>query len=120
MIIDISKSKIFTSSPDIRFSKEYALPRGCWDKAWLRYKAKGYTGDDLRAFIFISFGRRLTASAILRWVLRSEIYSIANPLRKMGVTHVNTIIFNSYEDYVLNELVKPLKNGAKRNPKSII
>ncbi len=120
MIISLIDSQIFTCDPDLRFSKEYALPKGAWIEVWRRYKLLDYSLGDLRDFIFIKYGRNPNPSSIFRWVARTKIYEISNPLIKKGVRNVNTEIFGELEIYVINELVKPLKNGAKQRPKSVL
>ena len=120
MIISITKSRIFTSDPAFRFSKEYGIPHDSWANVWRRYKLLDYTNRDLRDFIFLKYARNLSDSAMSRWIMRGEVYFISYPLVKKGVQHVNTSIFKGYEQYVMNELIKPLKNGAKKKSSSII
>ncbi len=120
MIIDLTISKIFTRNLDNRFAREYALPAGVWLEVWRRYKLLEYSNGDLRDFLFIKYARNLNTTSMSRWIIRGEIYSIANPLIKKGVKHVNTEIFGEYEEFLMNELVKPLRNGATRKSDSII
>ena len=120
MIINIRKSKIFTLDPSIRFSKEYGLPKDVWQEVWRRYKLLDYSNGDLRDYLFLKYARNLSFPAMGRWINRGEIYMITNPLIKEGVEHVNSSIFGNYEEYVMNELVKPLKNGATTKAESII
>lgn len=120
MIITIRKSQLFITDPAIRFAKEYAVPQEAWNEMWRRYKLLGYSPSDMRDYIFIKYARNLTSDAINRWIKRGEVYTIAKPLIKMGVIHVNSAIFKDYEEYVMNEMVKPLKGGAKRKPESVL
>lgn len=120
MIIDITQSKLFKLSPDIRFSKEYAVPLGTWIEVWRRYKLLGYNHSDIKDFLFIKHARNLSYSSIDRWIIRNEIYDITSPLIKKGVIHVNSEIFRDWEQNVMNELIKTLKSGASGNSKSII
>lgn len=120
MIIDLTKSKIFTIEPDVRFSREYALPQGSWTAIWRRYKALDYSNEDMRDYLFIKHARNLNFISMDRWIVRSKIYEISGPLIKKGVKHVNSEIFGELEEIVMNELVKSLKNGATQKPKSII
>lgn len=120
MIIDITRSKIFKVAPSNRFSNEYGLPKDVWTEVWRRYKLLEYSNGDLRDFIFIKYGRNLTWEAMKRWIQRAEVYSISHPLIEKGVIHVQSSIFGDYEEYVMNELVKPLKNGAVRKTQSIL
>lgn len=120
MIINITKSRIFTVDPATRFSSEYGLSNKVWYEIWRRYKLLDYTNEELRDYIFVKYIRNLDYKTMYRWINRAEVYTIANPLIKKGVVHVNSSIFNIYEEYVINELTRPLKNGAIAQPKSIL
>lgn len=120
MIINITKSKIFKLDPSIRFSKEYGLPKEVWAEVWRRYKLLDYSNGDIRDFLFVKYARNLNFMSMKRWIQRGEVYIISRPLIKEGVVHVNSRIFGDYEEYVINELVKPLKNGAIKKAESII
>ncbi len=120
MIIDITKSKIFTLSPDVRFSKEYALPSGVWTEIWKRHMLLAYTNEDLRDYLFIKYARNLQRSSMNRWLTRGKIYEICHPIIKKGAVHVNTEIFGELEEFVIKELIKPLKNGATSKSETII
>lgn len=120
MIINITCSRIFTVDPAIRFAKEYALPQESWNELWRRYKLLGYSNGDLRDYLFIKYARNLKHASMYRWIARGEIYTVTKPLVKLGVEHVNSSIFGDYEEYLMNELVKPLKNGAVKKSQSII
>jgi len=120
MIINITQSKIFKIDPSIRFSKEYGLSKDVWKEVWRRYKLLDYSNGDLRDYLFVKYARNLGFDSMKRWIYRGEIYMIANPLIEKGVEHVNSCIFGDYEEYLMNELVKPLKNGANKKPKTII
>jgi len=120
MIINITKSTLFTVDPDARFSKEYILPKGTWLELYRKHKLLGYSNGDMRDYLFLKYARNLKHPTMYRWIARSEVYSIVHPLIKKGVVHVNTSIFGDYESYVMNELLKSLKNGAYNKPESII
>lgn len=120
MIIDISKSKLFTLEPSTRFSKEYGLPKDAWAEIWRRYKMLEYSNGDLRDYLFLKYARNISYPAMGRWITRGEVYIISKPLLAKGVIHVNSSIFGNYEEYVMNELVKPLKNGATKKAESIL
>jgi hypothetical protein len=120
MLLDITKSTIFKLNPSIRFSKEYGLPKEVWYEFWRRYKFLDYSDSDLKDYLFLKYARNISYSAIGRWIMRGEVYMIAKPLIEDGVIHVNSNIFGNYEEYVMNELIKPLKNGASNKSESII
>ncbi len=120
MIVNITKSKLFTTDPDVRFSKEYSVPNGVWIEAWRRYKLLDYSTSDLKDFIFVKYARNLEYPTLGRWIFRSEIYSITAPLIKRGVECVNSEIFGSFEEKVMNELIKSLKEGSTTDSTIII
>lgn len=120
MIINIKKSKLFTCDPSIRFANEYRLPREVWPEIWRRYKLLEYSNGDIRDYLFVKHARNLSFNSMKRWIHRGEVYMIAKPLLDQGVINVNSVIFKDYEEYVMNELVKPLKNGATTKAESII
>jgi hypothetical protein len=120
MIIDLSKSKIFTLEPSVRFSKEYGLPKEVWNEVWRRYKFLNYSNGDIRDYLFIKYARNISYPAMGRWITRGEVYMIAQPFIKKGAVYVNSIAFCDYEEYVMNELTKPLKNGATTKADSIL
>ena len=120
MILDITISKIFKLDPSIRFSKEYGLPKDVWHEVWRRYKLLDYSNGDIRDYLFLKYARNISWTAMTRWLNRGEVYMITKPLITKGVQNVNSCIFNDYEEFVMNELVKPLKNGASNKAESII
>lgn len=120
MIIDISKSKLFTQEPDTRFSNEFSIPRGIWTEAWKRHVLMGYTQSEVREYIYVVTGRKPSNGSLCRWIIRTKIYSITSPIIKKGASHVNSNIFGEYEDYVLKEITKHLKSGASKKSKTII
>lgn len=120
MLINITKSNIFTTEPSTRFSKEYGLPKEAWGEVWRRYKLLEYSNGDLRDYVFLKYARNLSFTTMKRWMQRGEVYSITKPLLIKGVVHVNSQIFKDYEEFVMNELIKPLRNGATNKSESII
>jgi hypothetical protein len=112
MIIDITKSMLFRMHPDIRFAKWCKLPVGFWTEIYRRHKLLGYSNEELREFYLIKTGKIPTAHLIERWLWRTEIYHITEPLIKKGVRHVNSSIFREYENLVIQELTKSQKEGS--------
>lgn len=121
MIITLIQSKLFTQDPDVRFSREYVVPVGTWKELWRRYKLLDYSNGDLRDYLFVKHARNLSYNSMARWIQRSEVFTITNPLIKKGVQHVNTELFGEYEQYVMDELTKQLRyGGARKNSRTII
>lgn len=120
MILDLTKSTLFKVNPDDRFAREYQIPKGVWTEVWKRYKLMDYTHADIKDYLFIKHMRNISYVSIGRWIVRTEIYSIANPLVQEGVKHVNSEIFRQFEQQLMNELVKELKSGVTTHSKTII
>jgi len=120
MILDLTQSKLFTVDPDIRFSREYLLPQGTWKELWRRYKLLDYSNGDLRDYLFVKHARRLSYRSMDRWIQRSEIYMLTRPVLERGAKMVNSEIFGAYEQYVMDELTKQLRNGGTASSRIII
>ncbi len=120
MLLDLSKSKLFTIEPDVRFAKEFGLDRGLWTELWKRHILMGYTQTEMRDYLMIITGRKPSEGSISRWIIRTKIYTISAPIVKKGARHVNSEIFGEHEEYVIKEMVKHIKSGASKNPKAII
>lgn len=115
MIINISKSDLFTLDPDLRFSIKYETPRGMWNLLFNRYKYLELAIPELVVLYQIKTGKKIDYHAIRRWVWRTEVYLIAEPYAKRGAKAVVSDIFGDYEDEVIRELTKHIKSGATRD-----
>jgi hypothetical protein len=120
MIIDLSKSKLFTVHPDDRFAREYQVPKGVWTELWKRYKLMGYDVPELCEYFLIKTKIRASHRNINRWIVRTELYNIGSPVLKMGATKVNSEIFGFFEEIVLYEFTKHLRFSGTKNSKAII
>lgn len=120
MIIDLTKSVLFTQDPDIRFSKEHGVALGFWKELWKRHKLLEYTIDDMCDYYQMKIGHRPSRKSIKRWIIRSEIYSMSKPILNKGGRTVVSTYFKENEDYVIRELLKNLKNSVRKNPKTIV
>ena len=120
MILDITKSNIFKVDPDIRFAEEWQVPKGTWLEVWRRYKLLGYSQSDIKDYLFVKYARNLEYSTIGRWIVRTEIYGITEPLIKKGVIHADSTIFREWEEDVMKEIVKSIRSGDSSHSKSII
>jgi len=116
MIVDLSKSKLFTVHPDDRFAREYQVPKGVWTELWKRYKLLSYDVPELCEYFLIKTKIKASPRNINRWIIRTELYMIASPVLKLGACHVNSNIFGFFEDIVLDEFTKHLRfNGTKKS-----
>ncbi|NBW09217.1 MAG: hypothetical protein EBR82_14455 [Caulobacteraceae bacterium] len=120
MIIDLTQSRLFIVEPDDRFAKEFGLPKGIWRELWKRYTLMGYNQPEMREYLLIKTGRKISEGSVCRWIIRTKIYSVSNGILKMGAKHVNSEVFGEYEDYVIKEMTKHLRSGASKNTKAII
>lgn len=120
MIINLTKSNLFTEEPDMRFAREHSLPRGLWTELWKRYKLYEFTIPELCEYYTMKTGRKTSNKAISRWIWRSEIYSLAHPAIKKGAEVVISSFFNQYEWQVIRELTKNVKSSVHQNPKTLV
>jgi hypothetical protein len=120
MIIHLRKSTLFTISPDLRFAREYNLPKGFWTELWKRHKLLGYDIPEICQYYHFKTGRKTTSQSMNRWIWRSEIYSRVQPIMKKGVKVVSSEFFDEYEYDVIKELMKNVRTSVKRGSKIIV
>jgi len=120
MIIHLNKSKMFTTEPAKRFAKEFNVDENLWLQCWLKYKILDLNIMDLCEYIHLKTGRRPSYDSIRRWVIRTEIYSIAREAFKVGATTVTSSFFGVYEEYVVDELLRNMKSSANKGSRSIV
>ena len=120
MIIHLLKSKLFTIDPAIRFANEYDVDVRLWNDVWRRHTLLGYSNSELCEFIHFKTGRKPKASSIRRWVIRTEIYCLANHAVRMGVRVVQSEYFGKFEQAVLDELMKNMRFSAKQDSRSLV
>lgn len=120
MLIKLKKSKLFTVEPAKRFAKEFKVDEKVWIDAWLKYKLLDYTIPELCEYIHFKTHRQPSYNSISRWIIRTEIYSIARDAVKMGATTADSSFFGIYEDNVLNELLKNMKYSDTKSSRSIV
>lgn len=120
MIIHISKSDLFTKDPDIRFANQYNLPRGFWNFMFNRAKHLEYTVQELCELYRIKTGKEMPDFSMRRWLWRTEIYNLAFPFIKKGAQTVVSEVFGEYEDELIKELTKHMRDGATKNSNILI
>ncbi len=110
MIIQLTKSRLFTVEPAKRFAKEFGVEEIVWIKLWAAYKIKDYSMSDLREYSEVLLKNKLSSLCLRRWIIRTEIYSIAyTKVLQYGATTVSSTIFGKYEKIVLDEVVKGIR-----------
>lgn len=120
MIIHLHKSKLFTVEPAVRFGREFNVNNKIWLEIWLRYKLMDYTIPELVEYAHIKIGRRPSNKSIKRWIIRTEIYSMARDVMKLGGTTVVSSYFGKFEEEVINELTRGLKFGGTLNTRILL
>lgn len=120
MIINITKSVLFTQDPDMRFSEEYGVPRGFWNLIFNRAKYLEYSLSELCELYQIKTGRKMDMMAMLRWVRRAEIYNKAQPLIRKGTRVVMSEYFGELEEIIVKELLKNVRRSDSKGSRTII
>lgn len=126
MIINLTKSDLFTKDPDIRFALEYGLPRGLWNLLFNRAKYLEYSVNELCELYQIKTKSLLGEPKVMpyttmkRWIWRTEIYNRAIPFVKKGAETVVSEVFGEFEEELLKELGKHLRNGETKDSRILI
>jgi len=120
MIIQLTKSRLFTVEPAKRFAKEFDVDDKLWLEIWLRYKLMGYNIQELQEYTHIKVGRRPSAKCIRRWIIRTEIYSMARDVFKVGGSVVVSSYFGKYEQEVINEITRGMRFSGTKKPRIVL
>ena len=120
MIIHITKSKLFTIDPAIRFAKEYNVEPKLWTEVWRRHTLLGYTNSELCEYLHFKLGKRPKAKSIKRWITRTEIYCLANHVGRMGVRIVQSEYFGKFEKDVVYELTRGMRYSDHQTSRNIV
>lgn len=120
MIIHLQKSKLFTVEPAKRFAREFNVDDKLWLEIWLRYKLMDYNITELREYTHIKIGRRPSYKSIKRWIIRTEIYSMARDVLKLGGSTVTSSYFGKYEQEVINELTRGMRFSGTKKPRILL
>ena len=119
MIIDLTKSHLFTIDPDKRFAKRNKQPLGLWNLMYRRAKLLNYTTTELCDLQELKTGTRPSESSIIRWVWRSDVYYRAQDALSEGAKMVVSSYFGDMEWSVIKELTKNMKNSATTDVKAL-
>jgi hypothetical protein len=106
--------------PAVRFSKRYGVNKKLFNELWRRKCLLEYDNEGLCGFFLFKTNRRIDVQAMGRWMDRTEVYCKAQHVIKMGVQTVDSNYFGKYEGYVLEELMRHMKNGEAKSNKSIL
>ena len=120
MIIHLNKSKLFTVEPAIRFGREFGVDNKIWLEIWLRYKLMDYNVSELCEYTHIKIGRRPSRKSIRRWIIRTELYSMARDVLKLGGTTVTSSYFGQYENEVIKELTRGMRFSGTQKPRILL
>lgn len=119
MIIRLDKSQLFTTDPRDRFAREYGLPQSVFDEIWRRRKDLEYSLSELSEYIKIKHHMDITPMSLHRWIWKNSVFNRAQVAIMRGALAVQSDFFNEFEDQVVNELLKGLKSGVTKEPKSL-
>lgn len=120
MIINITKSILFTVDPDVRFARQYGNQEGTLKDIYRRYKILGYTVPELCDFYEMKTGKKSTQKSIKRWIWRTEIYIMALPAINSGAENVTSSFFKQHEWKVIKEILKNVKSSVHKKTKTLI
>jgi hypothetical protein len=120
MIIYITKSKLFTVDPAIRFAKEYNCDVKLWNEMWRRHTLLQYTNKELCEYFYLKTQRQPKPKSIRRWIVRTEIYCLANHALRMGARVVQSEYFRDFEKDVIKELVQNMRFNGKQSNRSLL
>lgn len=120
MIINLSKSTLFTVEPAKRFAKQFRCDERVWIDCWLKYKLLDLRTNELGDYVYIKTGKKLNNFTVRRWIIRTEIYSHAREAFKMGTHIVTSQFFGKWEEYVMDELLRNMKSSAHHRPRTIV
>ena len=120
MIILLPKSELFTVEPAKRFAKEYSVPEQVWLNIWLKHKIYDFEFNELHEYALFKCGKPISRKSLRRWILRTEVFSRARDVLKVGGTTVTSSYFGELEGFVLKELLKQMRFGGHKNSRSLI
>lgn len=86
----------------------------------MKYKVLELSIPELCSYIHIVTGRKPSYMSVKRWIIRSEIYAIANTAIKRGAHTVMSSYFGEYEETVTQELLRHLKTGDTKSVRSLL
>jgi hypothetical protein len=115
MLIKLHNSRLFDTSPAIRFGEQYQVPETLWTELWKRYKLLDYSIADLSDYFHLKSGKPIKRRYMKRWIFLNEIYILAKPARDMGANVINTELFGDLEDRVVEEITRHMKSGSTSN-----
>ncbi len=120
MIIHLKSSVLFKIEPAKRFAREYDVAEDIWIKIWLKHKVYDFTEDELHEYTEFKCGKQIPKRTIKRWIQRTEVYSRARDVMKLGGTTVVSSFFGELEEFVIKELLQNMRFNGKKSSRSII
>jgi hypothetical protein len=120
MIIHLKKSSLFTVDPDERFAREYDVPVGLLRDIWKRYKLIGYTIPEVCEFYEMKTKKHISHKSMMRWMWRTEIYSMTRPAINKGAEVVVSSFFREHEWRVMREITKNLRSSVRGKTKTLL
>ena len=118
-MLKLHESKLFTIDTAVRFSEQYSVGKKMWNEIWKRHLA-GYDDEALAGYFLYKTNIRIGVPSIRRWLKRTEIYCRANHIMLMGVRIVHSEYFGSYEQFVINEVLKNMRYSGKQDSRIMV
>lgn len=116
MLVKLRNSRLFDTSPAIRFGNQYGVSHDVWTELWKRYSLLEYTPRELAEYFLIKTGKQVKERQIKRWIFLTEVFTKTKPARDKRALVISTEIFGPLEDKVIEELTRHMKNnGGKRS-----
>lgn len=120
MIIYLAKSRLFTVDPADRFAGEHGVSPRVWKEMWRRYKLLDYSPSELASYYHFTVGSRISTKAVHRWITRTEIYCISNPVMQKGIRVVKSEFFNKFEPDVVMEITRNMRYSGTKNSRILV
>lgn len=117
MILNLSKSKLFTVDPARRFAVAHKVSKDLWPELWRRYKFYDYSTNEMCEIFYIKVGRPISKRVMKRWIFRMDVYLKTKPVLDKGARAVDSSFFGPMEQQVVEELLKHIKSGSIKNTK---
>lgn len=119
MLIKLYESRMFTVDTATRFADQYQVSSKMWNEIWKRHLS-GYDDESLAGYFIYKTHKQISAKAIRRWLIKTEIYCRANHIMLMGVRVVQSEYFGDYEQAVLDEVLKNMRFSGSKDSRIVV
>jgi hypothetical protein len=109
MILDITRSNLFTKDPAERFAKVNSVSPKLFNELWRRHTQLEYSIPELCMYFHIKVGVPISDRKMNEWIFRNRIYMRAQSALKVGAKAVNSDYFGDLEERLLRKLTEHMK-----------